>query len=73
MIYLNSWQFVELNDKKFGLSFTENTILALQMEEKLDRFLKFVEENDLAITRMKDFFSKIQLKKRKDLHPFYTD
>ena len=56
MIYLNSWQFVELNDKKFGLSFYRKYNLGVQMEEKLDRFLKFVEENDLAITRMKDFF-----------------
>ena len=56
MIYLNSWQFVELNDKKFGLSFYRKYNLGVQMEEKLNRFLKFVEENDLAITRMKDFF-----------------
>ena len=56
LIYLNSWQFVELNDKKFGLSFYRKYNLGVQMEEKLDRFLKFVEENDLAITRMKDFF-----------------
>ena len=56
MIYLNSWQFVELNDKKFGLSFYRKYNLGVQMEEKLDRFLKFVEQNDLAITRMKDFF-----------------
>ena len=56
MIYLNSWQFVELNDKKFGLSFYRKYNLGVQMEEKLDRFLKFVEENDLAITIMKDFF-----------------
>ena len=56
MIYLNSWQFVELNDQKFGLSFYRKYNLGVQMEEKLDRFLKFVEENDLAITRMKDFF-----------------
>ena len=48
MIYLNSWQFVELNDKKFGLSFYRKYNLGVQMEEKLDRFLKFVEENDLV-------------------------
>ena len=54
--------------KSLDCLFTENTILAYKWKKKLDRFLKFVEENDLAITRMKDFFSKIQLKKNAKIY-----
>lgn len=56
MIYLNSWQFVELNDEKFGLPFYRKYNLGIEMESKLDRFLKYLEDNEIAITRMKDFF-----------------
>lgn len=56
MIYLNSWQFVELNDKKFGLPFYRKYNLGTEMEKKFDRFLKYLEENEIAVTRMKDFF-----------------
>jgi len=56
VIYLNSWQFVELNHSKFGLPFYRKYNLGKQMEKKLSRFLLFLEESEWAINRMKDFF-----------------
>ncbi len=56
MVYLDSWQFVELNHSKFGLPLYRKYNLGKQMENKLDRFLLFLEENEWAVNRMKDFF-----------------
>lgn len=56
VIYLNSWQFVELNHSKFGLPFYRKYNLGRQMENKLGRFLTFLEESEWAVNRMKDFF-----------------
>lgn len=56
MVYLNSWQFLELNHHKFGLLLYRKYNLGKQMEEKLERFLQFVEESGWAVTRIKDFF-----------------
>ena len=56
VIYLNSWQFVELNHSKFGLPFYRKYNLGRQMEDKLGRFLLFLEEREWAVNRMKDFF-----------------
>ena len=56
VIYLNSWQFVELNHSKFGLPFYRKYNLGRQMEDKLGRFLLFLEESEWAVNRMKDFF-----------------
>lgn len=56
MVYLNSWQFLELNHSKFGLPLYRKYNLGKQMENKLERFLQFVEESEWAVTRIKDFF-----------------
>lgn len=56
VIYLNSWQFVELNHSKFGLPLYRKYNLGRQMEDKLGRFLLFLEESEWAVNRMKDFF-----------------
>ena len=56
VIYLNSWQFVELNHSKFGLLFYRKYNLGKQMEDKLGRFLLYLEESEWAVNRMKDFF-----------------
>lgn len=56
VIYLNSWQFVELNHSKFGLPLYRKYNLGKQMERKLERFLMFLEESEWAVNRMKDFF-----------------
>jgi len=56
MVYLNSWQFSELNHSKFGLPIYRKYNLGKQMQNKLERFLQFVEESEWAVTRIKDFF-----------------
>lgn len=56
MIYLNSWQFSELNHSKFGLPIYRKYNLGKQMENKIERFLQYVEESEWAVTRIKDFF-----------------
>lgn len=56
LVYLNSWQFLGLNHSKFGLPLYRKYNLGKQMENKLERFLQFVEESEWAVTRIKDFF-----------------
>lgn len=56
VIYVNSWQFTELNHSKFGLPFYRKYNLGREMENKLSRFLKYIEDNEIAVSRMKDFF-----------------
>lgn len=55
LVYVNSWQFTEF--KKFGLKmpFYRRYNSGKKMEDKLNALLTFINEKELATSRMKDF------------------
>lgn len=55
LIYLNTFQFTEGQDFKIKMPFYRKYNLGKKMEDKLEDFLAWINENELATARMKDY------------------
>jgi hypothetical protein len=55
LIYLNSWQFTDFGVYPFDLPFYRKISSGKKMEDKLDALLTFINEKELATSRMKDY------------------
>jgi len=55
LIYLNSWQFTDFNKYKFDIPFFRRLNSGKKMEDKLDALLTWINEKEMATSRMKDY------------------
>ena len=55
LIYLNTWQFTDFKKSKFKIPFYRRYNSGKKMEEKLEDFLVWVNKEELAFSRVKDF------------------
>lgn len=55
LIYMNSWQFTDLEKYRFQVPFYRKYNSGRKMENKLENFLQWMNENEFAFSRMKDF------------------
>ena len=55
VIYLNSWQFTDFEKLKFNIPFYRTYNSGRKMEDKLEAFCQWINENEFACSRMKDF------------------
>ncbi|EJL69798.1 polysaccharide deacetylase family protein [Chryseobacterium populi] len=55
LIYLNSWQFTDFKKYPFEIPFYRSLFSGRKMEDKLDILLSFINEKELATSRMKDY------------------
>lgn len=55
LIYMNSWQFTDLQKYRFQVPFYRKYNSGRKMENKLENFLQWMNENEFAFSRMKDF------------------
>lgn len=55
LIYLNSWQFTDFKKYPFQIPFYRKLNSGRKMEDKLEDFLKWINEKELATSRMKDY------------------
>lgn len=55
LIYLNTLQFTNLKENAFRVPFYRRYNSGKKMEDKLDAFLTWVNKNDFATSRMKDY------------------
>lgn len=55
LVYLNSWQFSAFDKKSFDLPLYKKIISSKKLHYKLDEFLKWMSENNIATSKMKDF------------------
>lgn len=55
LVYLNSWQFTDFEKNSFELPFYKKYNSGKKLHDKLDQFLTWMGENELAYARIKDF------------------
>lgn len=55
MIYLNTWQFTDHKDHQLKIPFYRKLNTGKKMEDKLERFLAWIDEKEYATTRIKDY------------------
>ena len=55
LIYLNSWQFTDFKKYRFDIPFYRSLFSGKKMEDKLEALLTWIDENDMATSRMKDY------------------
>lgn len=55
LIYLNSWQFTNFSRYQFDIPFYRRLNLGKKMEDKLDALLTWINEKEMATSRMKDY------------------
>ncbi len=55
LIYLDSWQFTDFEKYLFAIPFYRKYNAGKKMEDKLESFLTWMNEEELAFSRMKDF------------------
>ncbi|WP_223607480.1 polysaccharide deacetylase family protein [Chryseobacterium sp. OSA05B] len=55
LIYLNSWQFTDFKKYRFDIPFYRSLFSGKKMEDKLDALLTWINEHDMATSRMKDY------------------
>lgn len=55
LIYLDSWQFTDFKTYPFDIPFYRRLNSGKKMEDKLDALLTFINEKELATSRMKDY------------------
>ncbi len=55
VIYLNSWQFTDFEKLQFKIPFYRKYNSGRKMEDKLSSFCQWINENEFACSRMKDF------------------
>lgn len=55
LIYLNSWQFTDFSKYQFNIPFFRRLNSGKKMEDKLDALLSWINEKEMATSRMKDY------------------
>ncbi|GAA5090602.1 hypothetical protein GCM10023210_16910 [Chryseobacterium ginsengisoli] len=55
LIYLNSWQFTDFKKYRFDIPFYRRLNSGKKMEDKLDALLSWINEKEMATSRMKDY------------------
>ncbi|PQA95170.1 polysaccharide deacetylase [Chryseobacterium shigense] len=55
LIYLNSWQFTDFKKYPFDVPYYRSLFSGKKMEDKLEALLSWINENDMATSRMKDY------------------
>lgn len=55
LIYLNSWQFTDFKKYRFNIPFYRRLNSGKKMEDKLDALLSWINEKEMATSRMKDY------------------
>lgn len=55
LIYLNSWQFTDFDQYDFKFNFIKKYNSGKKLHDKLEEFLQWMNENQLAFSRIKDF------------------
>ncbi|WP_426277438.1 polysaccharide deacetylase family protein [Chryseobacterium sp. S-02] len=55
LIYLNSWQFTDFGKYPFDIPFYRRLNSGKKMEDKLDALLTWINEKEMATSRMKDY------------------
>ncbi|WP_294276059.1 polysaccharide deacetylase family protein [uncultured Chryseobacterium sp.] len=55
LIYLESWQFTDLKKHHFSVPFYRRLNAGKKMEDKLDALLSWINEKELATSRVKDY------------------
>jgi hypothetical protein len=55
LIYLNSWQFTDFTKYPFEIPFYRRLFSGKKMEDKLDALLSWINEKEMATSRMKDY------------------
>ena len=55
LIYINSWQFTDFKKNGLKVPFYRRYNSGKKMEDKLDALLTFINEKELATSRMKDY------------------
>lgn len=55
LIYLNSWQFTDFRKYHFEVPFFRRLNSGKKMEDKLDALLSWINEKEMATSRMKDY------------------
>ena len=55
LIYLNSWQFTDFKKYQFKIPFYRKYNAGRKIEDKLQNFLHWINSNELACARLKDF------------------
>lgn len=55
MIYVNAWQFFNRNESPFDLPFYKNINTGRTFEDRLEQLFQFIDENEIAVSRMKDY------------------
>ncbi|WP_294202136.1 polysaccharide deacetylase [uncultured Chryseobacterium sp.] len=55
LIYLSSWQFTDFSRYRFDIPFYRKWNSGKKIEDKLDKLLCWIDENEMATSRMKDY------------------
>lgn len=55
MIYVNAWQLFHSNESPFDLPFYKKINIGRKFEDRLEQLFQFVDENEIAVSRMKDY------------------
>lgn len=55
LIYMNSWQFTDFEEFNLKIPFYRKYNSGVKMEDKLEKFAAWINENELATARMKDY------------------
>ena len=55
MIYVNAWQFFSSTELYFDLPFYKKINIGRKFEDRLEHLFQFVDENEIAVSRMKDY------------------
>lgn len=55
MIYVNAWQFFNRNESPFDLPFYKKINTGRTFEDRLEQLFQFIDENEIAVARMKDY------------------
>jgi hypothetical protein len=55
LVYLESWQFTDMEKNAFKVPFYRRYNSGKKMEDKLEEFLIWINEKELATSRMKDY------------------
>ncbi|WP_300688178.1 polysaccharide deacetylase [Chryseobacterium sp.] len=55
LVYLNTWQFTDFKKYQFDIPFYRSLFSGKKMEDKLDALLTFLNDREMATSRMKDY------------------
>ncbi|SHJ99383.1 polysaccharide deacetylase family protein [Epilithonimonas mollis] len=55
MIYVNAWQFFNRKESPFDLPFYKKINTGRIFEDRLEQLFQFIDENEIAVSRMKDY------------------